>query len=650
MLPLSRALTHRDREAVEMSTVKTVRLESWIAPQFAWTAVPDAFVAVVSTKDREITRFISVGSVDLPVRGTKSSVAAMATILGAEHSLHGELLKAAWDPSWRPKGRKTRQNSAIRAFFGGAFLLPDGEHIAVVFRRSELNHVVWLTADCKAKADDLVAAHVAAVAQFDETIRAKRLENEVLYNRPEMQPYKGSADQRLAEQDARDRPTLTTTELLPLLPRGAVFEVRAKSPEALTRQGIRAIVESKLPLSRDGSYQGILPPGRRRSLALVTWTPYIGPPAYPEIRAAVEARVRSAFAKARRADLGRPEFEYGIESVISGPIDGGQARETFRSLANLRLDTPDAAERADRSRLQRQDMGFEALAWYQAHHVWSEETWGVYFDAAKLDDLAFSILQDLRSSTFIPHELAAFLALGLTLAHELFHARVEAATTWLELSSLQPRHLRYSQRVYEAVKETPQWLEEGLANWSAWTWFKSNPIQGAIARYSGLQIEHVVENVLDLSPPGYRDWRQGEFGSTWRVLATQLAEGKPNLSASSIGLPLESQLAGPFPYDFASADVPIRFVGEGVICDRLLSRPTTFNVPARAELERALKHFKHVKDRSGGKGSHEKWTGPDERAFILPRRDPISDRVFRTFLQHVGIDKTAYVHSIRPNL
>jgi hypothetical protein len=163
-------------------------------------------------------------------------------------------------------------------------------------------------------------------------------------------------------------------------------------------------------------------------------------------------------------------------------------------------------------------------------------------------------------------------------------------------------------------------------------------------RYSSRapQTERVVENTLDLSPPGYRDWRQGDSGSAWRILATQLADGKPTPSGP-IGLPLESQLVGPFPYDFTATDVPVRFVGQGVIADRLLSRPATFNVPARDELERALKHFKHEKDRSGGKGSHEKWTGPDERAFILPKRDPVSGHVFRTFLQHVGI-------AVRPQL
>jgi hypothetical protein len=91
-------------------------------------------------------------------------------------------------------------------------------------------------------------------------------------------------------------------------------------------------------------------------------------------------------------------------------------------------------------------------------------------------------------------------------------------------------------------------------------------------------------------------------------------------------------------------------VGRGIIAECLLSHPATLNVPARAELEKALKYFKHVPDRSGGKGSHEKWTGPDQRAFILPKRDPVSPGVFRTFLGHVGIDKSKYLRDVRPNL
>jgi hypothetical protein len=297
--------------------------------------------------------------------------------------------------------------------------------------------------------------------------------------------------------------------------------------------------------------------------------------------------------------------------------------------------------------------GFEAIAWFQPYHVWTEETWGIYFDARKLDDLALSFLDDFKSARVHgSHSLAALLAFGLTYAHELFHARVEAALSWLEINAQQPRHLRYKDRVYQALRETPDWLEEALANWSAWSWFKAPGIQSLVARMASNAdgLDRVVEASLDLAPPGYQEWRLGHQPSTWRTFANQLSTGNPKINATGIGLPLESVLTGPLPYDFQPADIPLRFVGPGVIADRLQSHPATFNVPPRRELERALKHFRHSLDASGGKGGHQKWTGPDQRAFILPTRDPVSPGVFKTFLHHVGIDKATYVRQVRPNL
>lgn len=72
---------------------------------------------------------------------------------------------------------------------------------------------------------------------------------------------------------------------------------------------------------------------------------------------------------------------------------------------------------------------------------------------------------------------------------------------------------------------------------------------------------------------------------------------------------------------------------------------------ARSEwLEGAHKQFRHSLDVSGGKGSHQKWTGPDQRAFILPTREPVSPGVFMTLLHHVGLDKDTYVRQVRPYL
>lgn len=82
-------------------------------------------------------------------------------------------------------------------------------------------------------------------------------------------------------------------------------------------------------------------------------------------------------------------------------------------------------------------------------------------------------------------------------------------------------------------------------------------------------------------------------------------------------------------------------------CTRI---PVTFNVPTRRELEQGSQALQARRRPLGGKGGHQKWTGPDRRAFILPTRDPVSVGVFKTFLQHLRIDKTTYVRDVRPNL
>jgi hypothetical protein len=63
--------------------------------------------------------------------------------------------------------------------------------------------------------DELVAAHAAAVAQFDKDMQAKRAEKEALYSKPEMERFKGFAESKLAEEELFGRPILTAEEILP---------------------------------------------------------------------------------------------------------------------------------------------------------------------------------------------------------------------------------------------------------------------------------------------------------------------------------------------------------------------------------------------------------------------------------------------------
>jgi hypothetical protein len=634
------------------------RLQSWITPSFAWTTAAHVFGVKVAVNDPDVVEFVATGSrmVELHRTRTKAMVTA---VLHDEGGLVGQLDKAAWNVLRHTEDWKKRFAMA-KVNCHGVFCLPGNRELVVLVAVNPPDVPGgWLSEAVCAAARELPAEQQAKVIEFDEHIERQKQENRDLYSRsPEMRKFQAVNDAYLAMEKLHQRPVLPGERLLPHLPLAATFAAPGShSPEKIGRAATRAIVESGWAESRDGTYVGLLfiPMGRER-IGLVTWKPYAGLPAYPEVRWAIQRRLPRALLKPRLSHSGRPEFGKDAKLrdetavILDGSTDG---LDTVDALDDLQLDDTDFRSRVDEVRRDTQAHGFEAIAWFQPYHSWTEETWGIYFDARKLDDLALSFLDDFKSQRiYASPSDAARLAFGLTYAHEMFHARSEATLSWLEINALQPRHQRYKQRVYDALRETPDWLEEALANWSAWDWFRSEPVQALFSRgmrtLDGLQM--VVESSLDLSPPGYRDWRVGHRAATWRTFATQLSTGSPKPTASTFGLPLESTIRGPLPYGLQAADIPLRFVGPGVIADRLQSHPATFNVPTRRELERALKHFRHMVDPAGGKGGHQKWTGPDHRAFILPTRDPVSVGVFKTFLQHLGIDKATYVRDVRPNL
>lgn len=639
---------------------RPLRLQSWIPPSFAWTTAPDVFLIDVPISDPDIVEFMSTGVCEIDFLGTKKTARLMALVLD-EKSLRRQLREAVWAPAkLKPTGSPIKAGTKVVAHCYGVFLLPDGKTLSVAVGRTKpAAPDTWMSASLKADADALLAEHQAKVSEFDKNIELKKQANDALKERYKSDQNFGAwGDAMVAIEELHHRPIVTVEPLLPSLPRAAKFpQPTAGDLEKLARAAIAAIAASGWLPSRDGNYAGILPGAAgRRTQGLVSWVPHTGLPSYPEVRWAVQKRLPAALRKPRIEQIGNPKFDTGLQtaqdSVQVQGIDP-ESTDLQDALDDLQLDQSDFRNRVDDVRKDAKVQGFEAIAWFQPYHVWTEETWGIYFDARKLDDLALSFLDDFKSARVHgSHSLAALLAFGLTYAHELLHARVEAALSWAEINAQQPRHLRYKERVYQALRETPDWLEEALANWAAWSWFKAPGIQSLVARMASNAegLERVVEASLDLAPPGYQEWRLGHQPGTWRTFANQLSTANPKINAAGIGLPLESVLSGPLPYDFQPDDIPLRFVGPGVIADRLKSHPATFNVPPRRELERALKHFRHNLDASGGKGGHQKWTGPDQRAFILPTRDPVSTGVFKTFLHHVGIDKATYVRQVRPNL
>jgi len=68
-------------------------------------------------------------------------------------------------------------------------------------------------------------------------------------------------------------------------------------------------------------------------------------------------------------------------------------------------------------------------------------------------------------------------------------------------------------------------------------------------------------------------------------------------------------------------------------------------------LERALKYKGYMVNSAEGKGSPPR-NGRLLMAahFPVPARDPVSNTVFRSFLEHIGLTKSDYIKQIRPKL
>lgn len=656
-----------------------VRPDSWIPAEFSWMAASDVFCIEASINDGDVVEFIATGVLDCsPSVSSRNKAAALAaaglSAAGGRDSLRGQLEQAVWDRSrLKPHVSWVKAGTKVLAHCHGVFLLPGQKSLCILVGRENPSAPnCWISEALKSTSAALLADHNFIIDAIREEEEREKEKWDALCERdPRLKDYMGALNSAVY-------PVLTAEALIPFLSRAVVFQpaTSAKS-DVISASALAQIAASGWAPSRDGTYAGILcGPVGKRARALVSWAPHTGLPSYPEVRWAVQKSLPAALHKPRLDKVDRPTFDAtSLESAVLGfDPNAADLKNVFE---DLHLDDADFQSRVHDLRTACKAEGFEAIAWFNSYHISTEETWGIYIDARKLDDFALSLLDDFRYQNVRGSQgLAALLAFCLVYAHELFHARVEAVLSWQELNSRQPRYLRYKNKVYDKLRFTPDWLEEALANWSAWAWFTSKDtynllttmtpdltsaqpaqpsthedwVRDIVAGNRPKGLHQVVEAALDLSPPGYREWRLGNETPTWRTFANQLISGLPKGPSRRLSLPLEGAIKGPLPFDLLQSDIPLRFVGAGAIADRLQSHPATFNVPGRRELERALKYFRYILDPSGGKGGHQKWTGPDQRAFIVPTKDPVSRQVFFSFLRHVGIDKKTYVQQIRPNI
>ena len=376
-------------------------------------------------------------------------------------------------------------------------------------------------------------------------------------------------------------------ELLANEPVAIAVSVRTTDTEKLQQIARKAILASDT-LSPYGRYTGILASAIPDEADLVLLSkPFKGLPSFDDIKNAVQYRLPMALRKPRLDNVAMSTSAstdaISVANVALHRINGFDTRsptwKTGFSDGQYNFDEREQGARRGRDALK--SHGFEAIAWYQPWHTYCDEAWGIYFDARMLDDVVCAFLEDLNhdSTIGISDGLASQLFFGLVYEHEIFHARLEASTASQELTATKSRYVRYQDKVYRPTLGTSACLEEALANWWAWSWLQA---ESALMLMSGLirsqqqdALIGIVNATLDLSPPGYSDWRLGHDRESWRQLATQVTSGK---QTHEFGLPIEALLKGPLLFEFKPEDVPLHFVGDGQVCQRVLSSPATLNL------------------------------------------------------------------------
>ena len=411
-------------------------------------------------------------------------------------------------------------------------------------------------------------------------------------------------------------------------------------------------------LSRNNTY-AVLPINTTQEknhidAVVVTWEPHGDKTPYLHMRGSVECLLPSAVSPARSSSQSPPHFP----NLKSEQVQSGWPPPNPDDLADdFEIRPPEDSYRnrdelAERSKTQIKKTGMEALGWYQPWHRYSEDSWGIYLHTNNLDDFSMMIRNEAagkaeehyryrRDNVFIPLELAALLAYTNVYYHELFHARFEACATAIELTSNKACYIKYFKDVYQKHFCKNTCYEELLANF--FTHKKTheyvNSLPSKFDSAAGFILQ-ALETAMDMSPPGYRDWRNGEELLIQRQLITSLRDSSFNDNPEPPAL--ESLLNAAMPVDFETEDIPIYLYGNGWTSKVFDSMPACLNTVSRKELRCALKHFDYQEERGRGKGSHELWK-KQQILFPLPYRDPVSGTVFRSFLNQNNLSKHEYL-------
>jgi hypothetical protein len=600
---------------------------------FLETRHPDLIAVLATPKDADALRLIAEGTIGVVAirmpRKACRTYAFLSYDCGALDVTAAKILSfGVFD---LPKNTKT-----LVFYLRGAFWVPDQKKVCLLIAVAEsAAHAIEISDSVAQAIRERLSDYSSAVGKWEiEEAAAKEKEEKDCEGRPKlddilrrMRPVIG--------YHSRPRPPLPEMgDALEKLPR-AVYA--ASDGRSRVREAIK---ESIIPAASEPEHRILYTRNPDKGYnAIVSWASPDPLPTFAEIRSALRGLVPSAFEKPLSESVNPPD-----QKITSNSGDTLDVEDEWpiRRISEAQIEEDEFNERAERGRRLVREQGFEAIAWYQSFHYYTEAYWGIYLHGERLADLACALGKDISARLHTRARAANALALELVLHHEWFHFMVDAYLALYEVEARAARYRRYKSKVYVPTLLSDECIEEALANWYSRREVANrlqagtlNPAFGAPDAASGVLA--VVDDWLDFSPAGYRMWRRGNSRETWRIFGAQTLWGlRAGAVASKLG-PLETSILEPARLTLRPRHVPVRLVEAGPFRG---VAPFAMNRRTAVAL---LRHFNHTVIPKRGKGSHEFWRGPNGQGFSLPRRDPLSSIVFHNLLGHLGLTKDQYL-------
>jgi hypothetical protein len=213
-----------------------------------------------------------------------------------------------------------------------------------------------------------------------------------------------------------------------------------------------------------------------------------------------------------------PEGDYPAVTLGAEALQAEQRRAQKR----LRDFQPDNWPSNDYPQVTRSDhediqkYGFEALAWYSPYHFYPD-SWGVTIRNRGIEIVASSLI-----SNGLDLATANLIAQKALIAHEIGHFQVENGVALLELSD-----------------GTGMYVKQKKAAGSSWCDEEEGLCNALAHQAAGSKHRRALEDFLDFSPAGYRDWRRhtpAKRADSWAAAIGVRADGVPRSEAILLDL------------------------------------------------------------------------------------------------------------------